>query len=333
MKQTGTKSTNLWKQFVALGALSALAAVLVVSCSDDNPTNSTKITGNSSDSSFQLVSNQLSPSNTDPVGLNWIDSMITFLPGYTPVSPGGNVPRSLARTSVPGVEPIVIVNSLTVDTASGWITFDATIVEGTDSFTVVDSLRFRDLSNNPVIPTGPLDIDSLNGLDIRVHGRATVTDPNDFTGTAAVHGSLTVDVIGRDAVGTLDTIRISGSQADSLVGVVNDSLNGQCDITVTQTVTLTNIVGLVDDTTSECPISGSARITATVDADCSAGQGTLVFNDTWTVTATFNGGTSATIVFENATTRWEVTEPCGDNPQPAVSSFGRLKNLAKASMQ
>ncbi len=333
MKQTGISPTKLWKQFVALGALSALAVVLVVSCSDDNPTNSTKATGSSSDSSFQLVSNQLSPSNADPVGLNWIDSLITFLPGFTPVSPGGNVPRSLARGSVPGDAPIIVVTSFTIDTASGWITFNASVVEGTDSFAVIDSLRFRDLTNSPVIPTGPLDIDSLSGMDVRVHGNATVTDPNDFTGTGTVHGSLTADVIGRDLEGTLDTVRFSGSEIDSLVGVVNDSLNGSCDITVTQSITLTNIVGLVDDSTSECPLSGSAQVSATVDVDCTASQGTLVFMDTWTVTATFNGGVSATVVFENATTRWEVTEPCDDNPPPAASSFGRMKNLAKASME
>ncbi len=330
---TGDKKMRLPKQFIALGAIAALMFTMTFGCGEDTPTGSTLQTGNVSDSSFQLVSNQFSPAAADINGLDWIDLLMGELPGFTASSSNGSFRPLLGRGVAQSHSDTVVSITIVVDSASGWITFNATIANFLDTFTVVDSMRFSDIANTPFIPSDSLNTDSIGKLEIRVHGTAVVNDNSEFVGTGVIAASMDIDIIGRDLAGGLDTIRINATETNTLTGVAFDSANGQCDISVSMTSTLTNLVGLIDDTTDACPLSGQAHVTATIDVDCSAGQGTLTFMDTWTVTATFNGGTDATIVFENSTTRWEVTEPCGEGPPPAANSFHRMAGLANASME
>ncbi len=335
-KQQDSHHASLWKPFVALGALAVLTLGLTYGCSDSTPTGSTKQTGSTNDSSFQLVSSQLSPGQGDASGLDWIDPLMNQIPGFTASSQNNeNRPflgRRLAGTA--GDTTVVVSATFVIDSISGWIVFNATITDLVDTFTVVDSMRFRDLLNSPVVPQDSLVLDSLGGVDIRVHGSATASDSTDFAGTGQIHSSITVDIIGRDLTGGgLDTVRINATESDTLNGAVLDSANGQCSFNASMNSSMTNIVGLIDDTTDACPLSGQAQVTATVSANCQNGQGSLTFNDGWTVTATFNGGVDATVVFENSTTRWEVTEPCGNTPPPAASPLHRLAGLAKASIE
>lgn len=336
---TLSKQSN--RALVALGSVFALTVLMSFGCTEeDTPTGATKDIGSLSDSSFQLVSNQFSADGIGIDGLDWIDILVRELPGPPLASSEmgikENVRPFFRRTGgqPPLPDDTLVSVSFVIDEVSGWITFNAVITNTRDTFTVVDSMRFRDRTNTPVIPYPPLNADSLNGLDIRIHGSATIADPNEFTGTAAIHASTTADIIGRDPQ-TSDTIRINSTETDSLNGLAIDTTNGHCQFNVTSTTVLTDIIGLMDDTTSACPLSGNARVTADISADCTAGigSGTLTFNETWTFSVTFNDGVDATFVFENSTTRWETTELCGDNPPAAVNSLHRLANVARAAIE
>ncbi len=331
--QNKRNSTRLWRQFVALGALSVLTVALTLGCSDDNPTGSVKPIGNVSDSTFQLVSNQITPTDISADGMDWVGLLMGELPGFAPSSSNGGARPFLARGMAQGNQDTVLSITFVIDSTSGWIVFNATIANFQDTFIVVDSMRFSDLTNTPFIPSDSLNIDSISKLDIRVHGSATIVDSTEFVGTGALHSSLTVSVIGRNPNSTMDTLRINATETDTLSGTAFDSANGQCDINVTMTSSFTNVVALADDSTGACPLAGQARISASVSADCTGNGGTLTFQDTWTVNATFNGGNSATIVFENSTTRWEVTEPCNDNPPPVASSLHRMVGLAQVTVE
>ena len=193
-KQQDSNRTGLWKPFVALGALAALTLGLTYGCSDSTPTGSTKQTGSTNDSSFQLVSGQLSPSQAGASGLDWVDPLMNQLPGFTASSQHNeNRPFLGRRLAGATADTTVIVSAtFTIDSASGWIVFNATITDLVDTFTVVDSMRFRNLLNNPVIPKDSLVLDSLGGVDIRVHGSATASDSTDFAGTGQIPSSVTV---------------------------------------------------------------------------------------------------------------------------------------------
>lgn len=237
---------------ITLGALAALAFALSYGCSNNTPTGSTKQIGNTNDSAFQFVNSQLSPGQADASGLDWIDPLMNQLPGFTASSRHSEIRPFLGRrlAGAPGDTAVVVNATFTIDSVSGWIVFNATLTDMIDTFTIVDSMRFRDLMDSAFIPQDSFIIDSLGGVDIRVHGSATGTDSTDFAGSGKIHSSITVDIIGHDLSGSgLDTIQINATESDTLNGAVLDSANGNCSLSASMNTSMTNVVALMKDTT------------------------------------------------------------------------------------
>ncbi len=114
--------------------------------------------------------------------------------------------------------------------------------------------------------------------------------------------------IAGDLTGTGDVV-INGNSsiaAQFSTGVIEP----YCDFGMNLTSTFTNVNVNIDNMANECPSSGSAHYTGQLDIAC-YGDTTITSNGNWSITQTFSASNIHYVV-ENATTRWEFDDPCGN---------------------
>lgn len=97
-----------------------------------------------------------------------------------------------------------------------------------------------------------------------------------------------------------------------------------CDFGFDMDLTITNVTFDMSSPSQECPSSGSLGLDGMSGITCTNGDSTVSESDYYSIEQTFNG-TSVTIVAEDATTRWEVTESCvGGAASPNEPLYIRL---------
>ena len=128
-------------------------------------------------------------------------------------------------------------------------------------------------------------------------------------------------IAGTDIFGAGDVL-INGNQALDLS--FDDSTSfSDCSFDINMATVLSNIALNVNN--DECPSAGSIIHNGSMSISCT-GDTTFSFNDNWTISQTFSGGNS-TVVFENSTTRWEVTDSCGSGGSQGISPLGRISDF------
>lgn len=301
---------NIFSLFLLVGVFSFLAT-FSTSCSGDNPLVSEKEIGNLNDSTFEVAEDILSDLAFNVEALAWFDGIFDSIPGLN----GGASPsrdfdnRRLFRTA--GDSVIIQSYSLVIDTVNWWYIFTLVANDGNNTASIVDSVQVSG-------PNGPGSAevlgDDVNNIKVRAHVQITSNDSTDFVGTIGAHVSGEVTVLSIDTVDQVPVSNLSVSMTaiDTIAGTVYDS-SGTCDITITS---MTNAVNLVsqDEPDTDCPSSGTISVSATLDLACvSTGQtDTLEISGSWAVAVTFNGDGTASVVYEDETTRWTTEINCSN---------------------
>jgi len=293
------------KRMVMTGAACMLALVLVIGCDEDDSGTNNIGTRDPIDSTF--VTEWFEDDLTD-FGFASIDisqELIQHIPG----NPVGK--EQLGAVALDDPETEVTINLVgDYSYSNGWHIFDfeATLVDHDSDDTVdidgVDSVQVL-TSGTPV--QSPDETTPIDGLK----ARAVVDfDVRNDDGQGSIHHRIDLDV---DTDGGADTtLIINGSTNDALSGSETTSL-GECDASVTEAATITNLRIDADAEDGDCPEAGTIVVVATVDVQC-VGSGdppeTLDIDGTWTTTAVVNGNNTVTITWTNGIVSWTHTEDC-----------------------
>lgn len=301
---------NIFGLFLMVGAFSFLAT-FSTSCSGENPLGSEKLIGSLNDSTFAATEEILSDLAFDFEALAWFDGIFDSIPGLSVgASPSRDFDdRRLFRTA--GDSIIIESYSLVVDTVNWWYIFTIYATDGNNTASIVDSVQVSG-------PNGPGSAealgDNVNNLKVRAHVQISSNDTTDFVGTIGAHVSGEVTVLSIDTVDQIlvSNLSVSITAIDTISGTVYDS-SGTCDVTITSTTYAVNLVSQ-DEPNTDCPSSGTISVSATLDLACvSFGQtDTLEINGSWAVGVTFNGDGTASVVYEDATTRWTTEINCSN---------------------
>ncbi|PWB68412.1 hypothetical protein C3F09_11705 [candidate division GN15 bacterium] len=184
----------------------------------------------------------------------------------------------------------------------------------------IDSLQFMHLDTPKMIPDPALLTEIKAG--VQLDGHALMTDDT-------VHATRHLQVTGEPgslaALGDV-VINAGGTTVAGLTlsSVWRDTLT-VCQVGVNMGSTwqnlALNLTAAIDS--GKCPTAGSINWSGILAVDCARGDDSLKFNGQWSASQTHNGNL-VTRVFENATTRWTVTDTCGSSA--ATSPFQRGAN-------
>lgn len=120
---------------------------------------------------------------------------------------------------------------------------------------------------------------------------------------------------------------INGNGKVTAAGDFDSDSLGSCHGSLTLTQTISNVeLNLTDIEEDGCPAAGVIRYAGTANLEC-VGDDSLEFSDSWTITQTFSGDI-ITIVFENSTTKWTVTDSCGGGTTAAP--WNRFTGIARS---
>lgn len=315
-----TRKSAIYFRIFAVTAVLVLPLLLNACNNADNPI---KATGDLNDDQFQAAQDELNDIAMEFAALDWIAPLWDSIPGWSGSSViSGNDHGHNFRGAA--VDDTVLTFSIVMDDVSKWVTIQASVTDGQDTATLIDSIRFF----GPGGPGFPAELgDSIISMNIRVHANISANDSTDFVGIAASHVSMTAQVLGFGDQQSGDTILINAIGADSLIGT-GFSENGYCDLAIVSSKVATNLVE-VDDDAHECPIDGSIHAQATLDLACYSQQDSLEVNSFWTVDINFNSDQTADVSYENPTTRWTAEIECSQTPSgsPVASiSFPRSDN-------
>ncbi len=224
-------------------------------------------------------------------------------------------------TNNPNTKPVVFPTSLGVQADSMLITYHSAsqywyfyIVEtsGLDSVELIDSIQF-------IHGTTPVQWPDMAQLSEMKSGMSIYW----AMGEAVVTASQAVSLAGDFA--TMGLVTANGSQqlnvafTDHNVDVNSDSMF--CHFDFSFTTNFDDVVVLLAEFDTGCPSSGTIVSTGTAGINCMGDTDSVKYSGSWTVTQTFAGDTM-TWVFENATTRWTQTEPCGPTVlKPSIMGF------------
>lgn len=218
---------------------------------------------------------------------------------------GRGMPVQLAA----GEDIVVFEGTLDTSYSGGWwvINYTATITDASDGTTIHvvsnDSVQF-------LAGLTPMQHPDSTTTSFNVRNHSTLLVGDSLTWGKVHHAlNLAADF---DAVDP--SMTLNGSGNDTLHATVG--ANGNCDLTLTNGVTLTDVVFATGEAAGDCPVSGSMTMSFGIDLSCSgleAGLDTLSINGGWTITATFANGVK-TIHFTDGTTSWSKTQECGGTP-------------------
>ncbi len=191
--------------------------------------------------------------------------------------------------------------------AGGWHSFDfnVTLFMDGDSIDIlgVDSITIYE---NGVIVMQPADMDSLSGLDIRMHGEFSTSGGDQ----GQLHHQLDFRAVDE---GGVKMAHAYGSIDDSVYIGFELSGGEPCRVEVINSQAVNFIY---EPGNPACPTSGTTTITGSLDIGC-LGMSEPYYNANgdWTVTAVANDGDGTlTIQFNNGHAIWSVTGPCGVVP-------------------
>jgi len=304
------------RRLLFLAGIAILAVGLFISCGEDSATNPiAKKVGDTTDVAFTSTFDNLeNVDDNDGVMLGkmdfLMDSVFSILPqGITP-------PRRSGRSGSFAAAGDSVMLTFH-DSSMYWFlyaSFDT--IEGTPAapeslaYVVKDSVQF-------LYATGPVqwpDSTLLTGLKQGAWLSVIANSGNLGSVIAGQVFDIDGNIAGRGLVTINGSNNVDGTFSDSGC-TVTAKLNGTAkDVKIM-------LSSIENDTSSSCPQSGSMTQTGTIGVNCQ-GDTTFTYNDTWTVTMTFYGD-SETIVAENATTSWTVTEPCGIGPAAKLFSWAR----------
>jgi len=203
-------------------------------------------------------------------------------------------------------------------TESFWFVFDFTAElqeinwdEGTPETTFVDidgtdSVQF--LLDGTPLDSADLSPD-LNGVKVYVHVDADAVEGDD-TAHVDMHERISFQVgyNENDSLGIVNaTIR------DTLAFLEHDEPD-TCQVEFTNHTTITDLVMYVEgDQEGDCPLDGSAEVTAGIDLECTGNGGlsSIDVEGSWTIEVEINGD-MRTITVRHGNVRWSVTEPNTD---------------------
>lgn len=231
--------------------------------------------------------------------------MDSLWPTFFSSPDGRGMPVQLAA----GEDSIIFEGALDTTYSGEWwvINYTATIIDTYDGTSVHvvsnDSIQFLAGATPMQYPDS-----TVTAFNIRNHATLVVGDSLTW---GRVHHALNF-AVDFDAVDP--TMTLNGSGNDTLHATVG--ANGNCDLTLTNGATLTDVVFETGEAAGECPTSGSMSMSFTIDLSCSGigtSLDTLNINGSWTITATFANGVE-TINFNDGTTSWSKTQECGGTP-------------------
>lgn len=295
-----------------------LAAVIISAVSFTACSNTTdpvvKQTGDPNDSEFLAAQDQLNTMALEFGAVDWLDAVWDSIPGFAPSSVTDNFGDRHNRGQVGDT---ILTFSLTVDDVSWWMIVNASVTDGVDTATLVDSVRLLQGG----VPISPEFADSADAMQLRAHASIVSSGLDGFDGYLASHAAMDISLLGDGGEFGPDTLLINASSVDSLIGSFSDQ-SGSCDISMVSSKTATNIVD-IDAPEYECPIDGEISMVATMDMSCTDGQNTFDVNADWTVLVSYNGDQTADVVYENPTTRWTATIDCISSPSGNIGFPGR----------
>lgn len=310
------------KRLLFLGACSVLTVglVMLLGCSSSTePTN--KVVGDTTNPAFQAAAGVLDLADISDKemiysGFSTLDRIVTGTPG----SPkhGDYLPNAA-----------VVVDSPVYHGGSSYWYYstgltDTTYKLGTDTIIEIVTLLFEDslqflhgltpvqypdsallssvkagakwsvctaLSSDTVLAAHRWTVSGTPGS---IAGRGQVQ----INGFGTFHGRVQNVPTGNDSLGTC--------------GATLDLLSAWSGITL-------NIASVMDS--GACPTAGMTMHHGNLAVACIGGINSLNFNGNWVRTATFSGN-MVTIVYESPTTRWTVTDTCGQ--QLAAPPFAQL---------
>ncbi len=293
------------KRLLFLGAISVITVgvALFWGCSKSTDP-SDKIAGDTTDPMYQTAAGVFEGAYV------YDQLMLTSMFGMSSTvdsAPAVNMQGKMPFAGIAAVAPILPVYH---ETSQYWfIGVDTSLVTDLDTTALfmADSLQFLHGTTPVQYPDSALLTSIKFGARLSIAGSA-VPDTIIVTHRATVTGAA-------GAIASRGIVQIGGlgtfyGHGENLPGP-NDSLptcaatfnfvNSWNGVTV-------NIAAIMDS--GVCPTAGTMAHVGTLNVNCENGQNSLQFSGLWTMITTFSG-TVATVVYESPTTRWTVTDTCG----------------------
>jgi hypothetical protein len=291
--------------FMTVLLLSAAGLVLLAGCSDDdNSTNTDLAQGDLNDPAFQAIRYGLAI----PVWSADMMMNIGFMVGDSvfrhPDNPGA---RSIWVESALGAAADSIFLTYHDDSHYWYLYYRD--IDGTTTMVVEDSVQFLHGSTPEQWP------DSTQWTRVNMGGSLELVDEGNGNISAGQIVSITRSLT------TPDNAVINGSQViDAEISYAESGVS--CEYALGMTGTYTNLAVNIQEE-AECPSSGTYLYHGSASIECT-GEQAFSYDDTWTVTMAYTGDSVRT-TFENSTTRWVLTESCGNQGQTPIRPTLRKK--------
>jgi hypothetical protein len=299
-------------------ALMAVALVFLAECGKDEPTSSQLAVGDTTDPGFQMIQGIVGEGQFD-FGEQILGISFELLEDYF----GMGAPAKISGGADASQE---ITIGYAHDSSDYWHIFacTVTVIEAEESFQItgIDSIRLATAEGYTYV----FDTSVVNAVDVKGHFTVDLEMIEGY-GHMGAHGGFEIDGLYGEEV------TVNGLSNDTaMMAISGDS--GTCEMDLTFGQSFANIVIIPQpySDTGECPSSGVITTNATLDIACtgSTALDSLNISGAWHVVAVFNGDGTVTITYEDGTTRWVVTEECGDGGTPAKSGLAsRLKALGE----
>jgi hypothetical protein len=311
------------KRLLFLGACSVLAVglALLFGCSTSTePIN--KLAGDTTDATFLTAASVFEGAYV--YDQEMIHSMFSMTGGI--ITPQAvPAPCKYDRVGVAAVvPPVAIYHEISQYWYIGVDTSLATDLDTTDFF-FADSIQFLHGSTPVQYPDSALLTSVKYGAHLSL-ARKTVPDTIIVTQRATVTGAA-------GAIASRGTVQINAlgtfhGHGENLTGP-NDSLptcTANFNFANSWNGVAVNIAAVMDS--GACPTAGTMAHVGTLNVDCQNNQNSLQFTGLWRMVMTFSG-TIATVVYESPTTRWTVTDTCGQR-QVVAAPFARIPEIMGA---
>jgi hypothetical protein len=291
--------------------------IAFVACSDDDDgVGSQIVEGDTSDASYQFVTDQVGNDIYGDFGIevDLIFEMLANSAGYDlTASKGARIGQSLSSSSEDSITSIVVASWQFTETNWFIFEFSAEIREiefdlGSEDTTLISVAGIDSLQ----LLLGGVSVDSANiGSDVdgfhnRLHATVMANGTDEDLSAAMNHAiSLAGGYQGNDSLGA-----VNAAFDDTLDLSFTEDQNS-CEVTITENSVITDLIVQIEgDEQGDCPLGGSASTTASLSILCTSQEGPALLDveGSWTISAAINGN-MRTITVMNGNTRWVVTEP------------------------
>jgi hypothetical protein len=303
-----------------LAAALALTFAWLAGCSSNSTNSTPKTAGDTTSVQFQTVSDAFDMADgVDGMVINGTFELIgTF---FAPAAPRQNQ-RATAADPV-FHEASMYWYCVNTATETTFVSGHPDSIENISEWTRIDSLQFLNSGTPSMFP----NMDSLSEIKagVQLDGYALMTDDS-------IHATRHIDIAGEPGSLALKgdvTINAGGTTSAYVASTFyhNDTAT-TCQLGINMVSAWRNLAANLSNVIDSggCPSAGSITWAGQLALDCVRADDTLSVNGGWTYLQTFNG-TQVTRVFENATTRWTVTDSCGARQQ--LSPLRKSANLLR----